>query len=327
MITVKRIRTLPENFSEFVHEVAEGIGALYGACAADSYRRSAARQIQLGMQHLGVAFYGAFDGMDAAGMATTVLRGSHGYVSFVHVLDRFAGGGVEAMLVQSAVDDLRRAGAVAIVAENIDFSRLDLEGVYGDLQFGRVDRLLMKAQTSDLVSGLTPGRGSIACLGTQYDEVAEVIYQAYLNHPGRDLHPEVQEIGSTREFVRLAAIGAFGVSEPSYVRILRQGGRPAAAIVGCEAAPDTGFVLQVACVPAAQRKGMATRLLRDLAQEFAGKGLGSVVLGVTLSNPAKLLYEKLGFGTLRPVTAYVWWASPSADRQAGAEPARLRTGE
>ncbi|MCC6154607.1 MAG: GNAT family N-acetyltransferase, partial [Candidatus Hydrogenedentes bacterium] len=50
-----------------------------------------------------------------------------------------------------------------------------------------------------------------------------------------------------------------------------------------------------------------TQLILELAHCFREAGLERIALGVTNDNPARRLYERLGFRKILPVNAYVWW--------------------
>jgi ribosomal protein S18 acetylase RimI-like enzyme len=108
-------------------------------------------------------------------------------------------------------------------------------------------------------------------------------------------------------FVQGVAQGAFGPSRAAFIRGIRRDGRYVAAIFGCEAALEVGFILQVAVRPECQGQGLGATLVREIAHCFSEAGLARAVLGVTVDNPARRLYERLGFTRLLPVRAYVWW--------------------
>jgi len=214
---------------------------------------------------------------------------------------------VEQQLVTEAVRGFRANGAEGIVAECVAFCPLRLEGTYRALGFEKVERLLMAAPLS---------LPTLACVGPptsrpyeeeQWVDIAETIVDAYRDHPGRKLHVEVRDPLHALAFLKSVSSGGYGLAQPGYGRAIRRNGRCAGAIVGCEVAPDVGFVLQVAVRPPFQRQGIGTQLLRDLAYEYRKAGLSRMALGVTRTNPAKRLYDRLGFGSLRPVNAYVWW--------------------
>jgi ribosomal-protein-alanine N-acetyltransferase len=81
----------------------------------------------------------------------------------------------------------------------------------------------------------------------------------------------------------------------------------AGVVLGCEIAPDYGFILQVAVRRERQGMGIGGRLIRGLAAQFRAHGMTHIALGVTLENPAVRLYRRLGFDVVKPVNAYVWW--------------------
>jgi len=121
MIRVDRANGLPENFGEFVDEIAEGLAGLYGEAAAAQYREVADRAVLATMEHPDVDALVARSGGEAAGMLFAASRGMTGPISFIHVLRRFAGHGVERRLVEESVRTLRSAGVDAIVSECIPF--------------------------------------------------------------------------------------------------------------------------------------------------------------------------------------------------------------
>jgi ribosomal protein S18 acetylase RimI-like enzyme len=306
MFSVRSLEGLPDNFDEFVDEIAAGLRDLYGPRAAEAYRQTASTTVGAAVLHPSVEAVAVDDGPRVAGFLLALTRLNMAQISFIHVLRRHAGYGIEQLLLEETVRRLRKIPVEGIVAEFVPLCRLDLDETYATLGFDRVERLLMTARLGSPRLA-PPGPEGIVCDERNAADVAGVVVEAYRDHPGRMLHIEVRTHESALEFVRSALQGGYGPAHPGFVRGVVRDGRLAAAIVGCEVAPDVGFVLQVAVRPACQRQGLGSQLLRQLAQRFRQAGLTRMALGVTKTNPALGLYERLGFRPLRPVTAHVWW--------------------
>lgn len=230
-----------------------------------------------------------------------------GHITFVHVLKPYVGQGIEAELARAAVAGLRADNVIGISAEPVALCPLELDDVFASLGFTKIERQLMEAPLSARPLSASVLIESVTADARDYAQVAEVIVNAYRDHPGRNLHAEVRTLAGAEAFVRTAADGAYGPARPGFVRLLQRAGTPLAAIVGCEAAPGIGFVLQVVVRPEARGLGLGTQLILELAQCFREAGLTRIALGVTDDNPARHLYERLGFRKIMPVNAYVWW--------------------
>ncbi|MCZ8513238.1 GNAT family N-acetyltransferase [Paenibacillus filicis] len=78
-------------------------------------------------------------------------------------------------------------------------------------------------------------------------------------------------------------------------RIIRMGGEPVGRLI-IASLPDAVVLVDISLLPAYRKMGIGTRLLSALKQEAAGGGK-PVRLQVMHTNPAKRLYERLGFHT------------------------------
>ncbi|MDX9975793.1 MAG: GNAT family N-acetyltransferase [FCB group bacterium] len=307
MRSLERILEAPDNLEAFVAEVGAGLGAVYGEESKRDYLASGAHRFALTLAHPRVNAWAWREAGRVAGLLWATQRAGVGYICFIHVLRDFLGRGIEHALIRHAVADLRRCNVHAIVSECLCHNELDLAGAFGPLGLQRVERLLMIAPlTAPALACDTPPR-SAPCEREDWYGAAGVIFDAYRDHPDRLIHPDVCARDSCERFVSSAANGAYGQSRLDYIRHISCEGRMAGMILGCEVAPRTGFVLQVAVRPEYQGRGLGGHLLRELAGEFRAAGLREAGLGVTASNPARRLYERLGFEARRPVDAYVWW--------------------
>lgn len=306
MRRVAHIDRLPANIGEFIEEVASGLTALYGEKAGFQYRRTARSILQTTISHAAVDVVAVWEEDAAAGLLLGVTRGRMAQVSFIHVLRRCSNQGVEDALVTEAVRTFRANGIGAILSECVPFCPLRLDAVFEALGFERIERTLMSAPLDSPALTCCPAI-STPYAAREWDAVAGTIVEAYQDHPGRKLHTEVRDEVQALTFLDSVASGGYGSVKPAYGRAVWRDGECAGVVVGCEIAPEMGFVLQLAVRPAYQRCGLGTGLLRDLAEAFRGEGLVRMILGVTRSNPAKRLYDRLGFEPIRPVNAYVWW--------------------
>lgn len=304
---IQHLTRLPENFREFIAEVGFGLAELYGPLAAVHYQDTALAQFQTALRHPSTDFLGWFEGEDALGLLVTIQRGTVTQFSFLHVLRRGVGAGIERNLLAEAIRLHRAGGAEAILAECLAFGPLDTDGVYESAGFDTIERELMMADLTARALSCAASIESVPISEADHADAANVIAQAYQNHPGRRLHTEVRDFESARGFISGVADGNYGPTHTDYLRLIRRAGYCCGIIAGCEAAPEVGFVLQVAVSPAQQNQGLGGQLVRELAQTFAHAGCTRLALGVTSASPARRLYQRLGFSLLRPVTAHVWW--------------------
>ncbi|NIA13583.1 MAG: GNAT family N-acetyltransferase [Nitrospiraceae bacterium] len=307
MQRLSRIAALPENFDEFVAEIAEGLGGLYGPEAADYYRTTARSAVLSNILQPAVDTIVVRDQDDVSGILMALTRGRMGQITFIHVLERFAGRGVEDRLIAESIRTLRAAGVDGIVSECVPLCSVDTDAAYTSEGFEPIARAILGAPLN--APGLTPdgSDGSVPLVEEHHRPAASAIVDAYQDHPGRRLHLEVRTEETAAELLANLAAGSFGDYEPSFGRGMWRDGQCVGVLLGCRIMPGCGFVVQVAVRRAWQGQGIGTQLLRDVAGEFRKHGLSRIALGVTWDSPARRLYEKLGFRLLRPIASYVWW--------------------
>ncbi len=307
---IQPLTALPANFGLFVAEIAAGLVRLYGEEAGRQYSANAQSRFQATIVHPSVRAWAAWEETEVVGYLFTVERDNAVQIPFMHVLKPYVGRHVEADLLRAAVEHAWDNDVSHILCEVVAFCPLDLGAAMTPLGFDHISRELMIAPMDALQQAGQPQAGTpepMPYSPTHWDAIAQCLLDAYAGEPGSRLHIEVTESRLALGFVERVVLGSFGNVLSQYQLALWQKDRCEGAVLGCEVAPKTGFVLQVVTAPEARGKGIATRLLRALAASFAEQGLTQVALGVTRSNPARRLYEKLGFRHVQPVDAYIWW--------------------
>jgi ribosomal protein S18 acetylase RimI-like enzyme len=95
---------------------------------------------------------------------------------------------------------------------------------------------------------------------------------------------------------------------PPTHQIIEESGRP----VGClavEEHPDHVFLARIFLLPEAQGRGIGTRLTRTVCESAHRRGL-PVVLTILKVNPARRLYERLGFTVVGETGTHFRMESP-----------------
>jgi GNAT superfamily N-acetyltransferase len=98
-------------------------------------------------------------------------------------------------------------------------------------------------------------------------------------------------------------------TRPESHQIVELGGRP----VGClfvQRTPEAVKLNRVFLLPEIQRRGIGTRLVRRVMREARSEGL-PVTLRVLKVNPARRLYERLGFDVVGETETHVLMATRS----------------
>lgn len=309
-LDVQRVTQPPANLNEFVMEIAAGIEAVYGADAAAAYAARAARGIGAALASPMASLWVAEENGCARALLLAAQRDETAEITLVHVLRGHTGASLEHALIAAAVARLRACGAQAITSEIVPHAAMDLDGAFAAAGLCPTRRGLFRVETARLAATASGDAGQ-PMLPAHFADAAQCIAAAYAGHPGRHLHPEVADAMSAETYLLRVMTGAYGPVLPPYCRVRLRGDACAGVLLGCEIAPKTGFVLQLAVAPASQRQGIARGLLGGFAQACERALVPHVMLGVTLDNPARALYESLGFTLHRPVTAYTWRAEGS----------------
>lgn len=106
-------------------------------------------------------------------------------------------------------------------------------------------------------------------------------------------------------------------SDPANSRIVIVAGRDAGVLV-VERRPDRIFLSRIQLLPGAQGRGVGTAIVGDLLAEAGREGV-PVALRVLRVNPARRLYERLGFAvTEETPTHYLLRALPASGAGAAA---------
>ena len=315
-LRVDPLSSVPDNLSEFIDEIGNGLAELYGPDAAAHYRLVAPQALRASLPHPSVRAVAVGPGLPSnseparyTGLAVAITKAQVSQITLVHVLRGCDGKDQSSALITGMVELLRGEGVEGIICEAVPMVPLDLKEPFRALGFTRIERFLMMADLMKDGIARPSLRESRPLAREDLPGLATVIVEAYRDHPGRRLHAEVRDRDGATAFLEGAMSGGFGTTRAAFTRVIARDGRIVAGIVGCEIAPGIGFVLQVAVTPAHQNRGLGTVLVRELSQSFHEAGFRRMALGVTVDNPARRLYERLGFGKHRAVDAFVWWRS------------------
>jgi ribosomal protein S18 acetylase RimI-like enzyme len=298
------IDQLPRSFPRFIDEMAHALADVYGPAGAREYRRHAlqwgARAVADPASTAQAAI--APDSGEAIGLVMSRCAGTAGQLTFVHVLAPWTGRGVEHGLVDAAITALEHRGARRITSECLPLCPLDLDPPFAARGFQALPRLFM---THLLADACRDAPATSAPAGpADHAAAATVLAAAYRDHGDARLLEDVRDTQAAGRFLAALAAGAYGQADPDWLRVAHRDGFVVGVAAGCRIAEGLGFVMQMAVHPDWQGRGIGEALMRDLLASFRARGMERVALGVTAANPARRLYERLGFATARAVTAY-----------------------
>jgi GNAT superfamily N-acetyltransferase len=314
-VRAERVESAPENLADFIDEIGSGLAELYGPEAGANYLRIAPSALRASLAYPSVTAVSVRPVVSAeagseehsAGLAVAVTRSAVSQISLIHVLRRALGQDLESALIQGIVELLRGEQVEGIVCEAVPMVPLHLDRPFAGLGFQRIERVLMITYLTEHGLARPHLRESRPLTQKDIPALAEVIVNTYRDHPGHALHAEVRTREGAATFLEIALSGGFGATRPAFSRVIVRNGQIVAGIVGSEVAPTVGFILQLVVAPSWQHQGLGTLLMGEAAQCFRESGYNRLALGVTADNPARRLYERLGFRTHRNVDAYVWW--------------------
>ena len=295
---------LPENWPQFFDEASSALDRLFGRPYADAYRAKITPSLQSMLGNSSVKGWGVGSPTHTSAIGLCTMRDHAGIVSWLHVLKAHEGQGIESELVETTIEFLRNIPCGTILLDMIPLSSLEIRDTMSSLGFQCIPRELMAADSAAL--GVEDPSLQPRVSRRVLREAADVLVQAYRNHPGRMLHPEVYSEAAARRFLAATMEGEYGAVFSNHIQVAYEGKTAAGFAAGASAGGDTVFLFHVAVAPTFQQKGAGTRLIRSFAHAAANAGYVRVVLGVNTDNPARQLYRRLGFVPLRAVDAFVW---------------------
>ncbi len=246
---------------------------------------------------------------EAVGVAAWYPEHGVGVLDLLYVLPEVSPEVAHALL-RYAMDDLRRRGrGDSIYAElppvqTVVDAALTAEGFVG------VQRWLMQI---DLVGRgewpvirLPCGYTLSAWRDERVEQAAQVIYRANIGTLDALIIPELSTPDSTLCIVRQSLQGRYGAFDRAASGIVEADGQVVAASLATRRRGGQGFTAEICVLPEYRRQGLARALMHQAHAVFAADGLTEALLGVTVGNPALLLYESLGYSMIGSVWSYIW---------------------
>lgn len=303
MVPVRPLDTLPKNWPRFVQETADALEIVYGSGFREAYAASITPSLNalLGAQR--ILGWCAGDDASAAGLCLGSIRETAGVVHWLHVIEPEREHGLEASLVTAALTTLREHACTSVLVDAVPSYPLNINAPLATLGFERRSRELMIAECRHVAATQCAFR---QIPNRALRQGAELLVTTYRDHPGRPLHPEVHSNEAALGFLKLTKAGVHGSVFPDHVQAAWKDGALTGIAAGAAAGGDVAFLLHLAVAPNHQHNGIGSALLASFACAAMQAGFRRIALAVNGDNPARLLYQRLGFATAKTYNAYVW---------------------
>jgi ribosomal protein S18 acetylase RimI-like enzyme len=140
------------------------------------------------------------------------------------------------------------------------------------------------------------------------EEISKLVFKCVDGTIDQDLFPSVYgSIQKIKEFLSEFLKGTFGTHEPLYSWILRDDNLDVGACF-LITKNETGFLAHIVIDPEFRQQGLGKALLCHSLNSLlrVNPSVNKIELAVTLSNPAKRMYDSLGLRTLNDSSTFVW---------------------
>lgn len=250
--------------------------------------RIKSRLILAGKKPAGYAYY-----IMAEGMSDRVL----GNVGFVE--PEYATKDRADNLLKWLISEGDSMGRVVMI-NDIFNGNTDTADALRDNGFEKLERMRMEILLRDYVHRevSVDGYSVTGIEGVNVDDYADAEAEAYSGTPDYIMFPSDRE--DEREFIRGLFSGSQGKVMPQVSRIARKGDKIVGAglvVDSGEGSPATGYPLLIDMFVSRdhRRKGVARMLLSTVLLRSNAANMDRLYLWVNSSNPARKLYESLGF--------------------------------
>ena len=220
--------------------------------------------------------------------------------------------GVARLLLENALETLLHSPHLdRVEAQLISFGREPLREVFGAHGFSVFPRLFMYRPLAGPPPPRTTGPAEELKLRPwkdNFDEVADLIVDAYRNHVDSRLNDQYADRKGARKFLQnIITFPGCGVFQRKFsLRAVEAGSnRLAGILLTSEVAADVAHFTQVCMRREWMGRGVGRRMMEETLRLLHGAGFRGVSLTVTASNEnAVRLYEQLGFNVIKEFEAY-----------------------
>jgi ribosomal protein S18 acetylase RimI-like enzyme len=256
------------------------------------------------------------------GYAFYVLEDHKGLVGGLFVSPRYSQQELSRQLLTDTLTTLNGIPKLdRIEAQLIPFG-YQLDSVLNEYGFRLYTRQFMIArldseigESFDVPTGLVregPGAGLILERWDHryFDPCARLIQLAYANHVDGEINDQYRsESGALRFLKNIIILPGCGQFQPEASFVLRapHANHLVGVILNSRVAEGVGHTTQICAMPGYQGRGLGRRLMEASLRALRVRRFSAVSLTVTSGNErAVLLYEKLGFQTVKKFAAGVW---------------------
>jgi ribosomal protein S18 acetylase RimI-like enzyme len=251
---------------------------------------------------------------EVAGYLYFVLEETKGLIGDLYVARALRTVERENQLLQSALDAMMTSPPVCRIESQLmmlDFTRNRVLP-YPELRIG-YERNFMRIDlhTAPLAHGKVRRPMYIEKWSDHYqDGAAQLIADAYAGHVDSRINDQYRSTMGARRFlyniVQYPGCGSF-FRPASFAAFEALTGRLCGISLASLVAPDCGHITQICVASSVRGTGIGHELLRQSLTALRDMGCRSASLTVTAANEdAVLLYERVGFRTVRRFAAYVW---------------------
>ncbi|MBN2471986.1 MAG: GNAT family N-acetyltransferase, partial [Anaerolineae bacterium] len=235
---------------------------------------------------------------DAVGVIAWRVEGDAGFIVLFCVLEEAPSQAAGRLLEEALCGLAGQAprGIYVELPEVSDVVRAALEAA----DFAGVARTIMQCDVRALAGGdlpvLAPGYRLRAWDDAWLEAAADVIYRANIGAVDAMIIPEMQSLPGTLRIVRQALQGRYGLFDPAASGlILNAEGEAAGVTLVTRRHSGAGFTAEICVLPDHRRRGLARHLMLHTHAALRAAGVTHNTLGVTQGNPARRLYDSLGY--------------------------------
>jgi ribosomal protein S18 acetylase RimI-like enzyme len=255
----------------------------------------------------------AYENGTAAGYTFYVMEEQKGLIGGLYVSPQFDQAAIARRLLEDMLFGMRTLPNLSRIEAQlmpfggpVDHPLLEL----GFKLHTRRFMLLDLNKELEMPNGVTTGLRLSRWNDRYFDPCAKLIYLSYANHIDGDINDQYRSRSGALRFLKniilLPGCGQF-VPGASFVLHLPGSDELLGAVLTSEVSPGVGHTTQLCVVPGHQGHGLGRALMVTAVDALRGLKFHELTLTVTSANEGGvLLYEKLGFRTLKSFTAGVW---------------------